>query len=377
MNKDFIGVCQGRVLPPDNLFVPCLAHKMDGKLLFCLYRTCASNGQMQRIRCSHNERERSWIDVYTSIDNERALLMGYKILEYKEIWHYHGGGGKVFRDFILNIVKRKTECSGFPRNCNSDQSKEDYIQNLKKQCSIDLRVDDIRKDPAGPYLNKIMANSVWGKWAPNPSTQSSLTTCGTIREYHEKLLIGRVKRVSLVSKNLMQVEMRCDRSIESENRESNNNRSGLGGRNTIVGAFVTATVRDLMYSRYLSKLKPDQLLYTDTNSVIVYFNKNNPLHVEVPTSDMLGNLKDEYGETFSNHPNWYIHEFMVFGPKMYQLILRDLDSGKVVRWDKTMKGISMKGNMDLLSVKVYLYIEIMLFIFVAFYSMVQRNYTVT
>ena len=63
-----------------------------------------------------------------------------------------------------------------------------------------------------------------------------------------------------MSKNLMQVEMKYDRSIEGEKRESNNNRSGLGGRNTIVGAFVTAAVRDLMYSHYLSKLKPDQLL---------------------------------------------------------------------------------------------------------------------
>ena len=71
----------------------------------------------------------------------------------------------------------------------------------------------------------------------------------------------------------MQVEMKCDRSIDGENREHNNSRSGLGGRNTIVGAFVTAAARDLMYSHYLSKLRPDQLLYTDTDSVIVYFNK--------------------------------------------------------------------------------------------------------
>ena len=130
-------------------------------------------------------------------------------------------------------------------------------------------MNDIRKDPAGRYLNKRMANSVWGKWAQNPSTQSSLTTCGNIREYHEKFLTGRIKRVSLVSKNLIQVEMKCDRSIEGENRESNNNRSILGGTNTIVGAFVMAAVRDLMYSHYLSKLKPDQLLYTVTGSVIV------------------------------------------------------------------------------------------------------------
>ena len=138
---------------------------------------------------------------------------------------------------------------------------------------------DIKKDPAGRYLNKIIANSVWGKWAQNPA------------------------------------------------------------------------VRDLMYSCYLSKLQPDQLLYTDTDNMIVYFNKKNPLHVKLPTSDMLEDLKDEYGEMFADHPNWYIQEFMAFGPKMYQLILRDVNTRKIVRWDKTMKGISMKGNVDLLPMK--------------------------
>ena len=39
----FIGLCQVRVVPPGGLFMPCLAHKMDGKLLFCLCRTCASS----------------------------------------------------------------------------------------------------------------------------------------------------------------------------------------------------------------------------------------------------------------------------------------------------------------------------------------------
>ena len=106
-------------------------------------------------------------------------------------------------------------------------------------------MSDIKKDPAGRYLNKIMANSVWEKWAQNPTAQSGLSTCGTIREYHEKLLTGRVKRTSLILEKLMQVEMKCDRSIEGENRENANNRSGLGCRNTIVGAFVTAAARDL------------------------------------------------------------------------------------------------------------------------------------
>ena len=34
---------------------------------------------------------------------------------------------------------------------------------------------------------------------------------------------------------------------------------------------------------------------------------------------------------------------------MYQLILRGKESGKVVKWAKTMKGISLKGNSDMFS----------------------------
>ena len=112
-------------------------------------------------------------------------------------------------------------------------------------------------------------------------------------------------------------------------RENANNRSGLGRRNTIVGEFVAVDARDLMYSRYLSKLQQDQLLYMDTDSVIFYVDKRNPSHVKLPTSDMLGELKDEYADVLSVNPSWYVYEFMAFCPKMY-VILKDAMSGKIV-----------------------------------------------
>ena len=87
-----------------------------------------------------------------------------------------------------------------------------------------------------------------------------------------------------------------------------------------------------MYFRYLSKLTFDQLLYTDTDSVIMYRDFNRADHVMLPTSDLLDVLKE--------HPTWYVDEVIAFGPKMYHLILRDKISGKVVKWNKTMKGIS-------------------------------------
>ena len=99
-----------------------------------------------------------------------------------------------------------------------------------------------------------------------------------------------------------------------------------------------------MYFRYLSKLTFDQLLYTDTDSVIMYRDFNRADYIMLPMSDLLGDLKDEYEDVLKEHPTWYIDEVMAFGPEMYHLILRDKISGEVVKWNKTMKGISLRGD---------------------------------
>ena len=143
--------------------------------------------------------------------------------------------------------------------------------------------------------------------------------------------------------------MKLDCQIDRENREKENNRGGLGGKNPIIGAFVMAVSRHLIYFCYLSKLKPEQLSYTDTDSVIVYFDEDADGHIDLPMSDLLGDLKDKYGDLLLVNPTWYITELIAFGPKMYQLILHDKNSGEVVKWSKTMKGISLKGNLDMFS----------------------------
>ena len=119
-----------------------------------------------------------------------------------------GGGKKFFKDFILNIVKRKVECSGFPLSCITKDQHEDYVKQLREQSGIETTVNLIRQDAVGCYLNKIMANSIWGKWMQNPLSLQELITCSTIREYHECLFSGQVKRVSIVSDKLLQVEMK-------------------------------------------------------------------------------------------------------------------------------------------------------------------------
>ena len=294
--------------------------------------------------------ERSWIDTYMSIEVTLALVLGYTIMEYKEVWHYPEVGKWLFRDFILNIVRRKIKHSGFPVHCLTDESCSSYVRELEDKCGIKTCVDRIKNDPAGHYFNRIMANSIWGKWTQNLSSQQELKTCNNIKEYHECLFTDQVKHVSLVSTKLLQVEMKRDRNIEGENHERENSRSRLGGKNAIVGAFITSSARDLMYERYLSKLNADdQLLYTNMDSVIVFHDKNNKAHATLRTSDLLGELKDKYGDVLSINPSCYISEFIAFGPKMYQLIFKDRSTGKIVKSLKTMKGISMKSNIGMFS----------------------------
>ena len=145
------------------------------------------------------------------------MKLGYVVLEYKEIWNYPKGGQRLFRDFILNIVCRKIECSGFPISCRTLEQCESYMHELNKKCGIDTSLEVIKNDPAGRYLNKIMANSVWGKWTQNPSSQQELKMCSMIREYHECFFTGQVKHVTLVSDELLQVEMKQNRNIDGEN----------------------------------------------------------------------------------------------------------------------------------------------------------------
>ena len=196
---------------PDNLFILCSAYKLNNNLLFRLCRTCAGTGLIHCKLCNHTVKQHAWIDVYTSINIKCTLSIGYRVLEYREIWHYHRGSQLLFKDFILNIVSRKMECSDFPHSCMDRDDKVTYAADVQRNCSIKLEVANVRKDPAGRTLNKGMANSLWGKWAQNPGGQSGFKTRTTLKEYHDALTMGLVKGVSLVLDSVLQVESDNDR----------------------------------------------------------------------------------------------------------------------------------------------------------------------
>ena len=72
-----------------------------------------------------------------------ALRLGYKVVEYIEMWHYSEGGGNMFEELILNIARRKIECSGFHHWCTTHELKQQYVDGLFEKSYICTNVESI------------------------------------------------------------------------------------------------------------------------------------------------------------------------------------------------------------------------------------------
>ena len=87
----YFGKIKCRVLPPTDLLHPVLpAHFKIGsssKLLFALCNKCAETQQKQEV-CQCSDEERAITGTWDQPELQKALDMGYVILEWIEVWHY-------------------------------------------------------------------------------------------------------------------------------------------------------------------------------------------------------------------------------------------------------------------------------------------------
>lgn len=80
---EFYGLIKCDVLPPSFLFHPVLPYRAQGKLMFPLCRTCAEN--LQETPCEHSEEERMLSGTWCSIEIQKALDMGYRVVRMVEV----------------------------------------------------------------------------------------------------------------------------------------------------------------------------------------------------------------------------------------------------------------------------------------------------
>ena len=120
----YFGLIYSTVLPPRGLFHPVLPYRNQGKLIFPLCKACAD--MCNQDPCIHSERERA-IQVqgtWCSVELERALEKGYRILQMHEVWHFPETSDALFKDYVDTFLKIKQESSGYPKNCTTEEQKQ-------------------------------------------------------------------------------------------------------------------------------------------------------------------------------------------------------------------------------------------------------------
>ncbi|KAG8147241.1 putative DNA polymerase protein, partial [Naja naja] len=272
--KQYFGFAKVKVYPPRGLYFPVLPHKSGEKLMFSLCATCTEKQQVTV--CHHNDEERALTGTWCTVELSVAVEKGYRIAEIYEVWHFERKTKSLFSDYINMHLRQKQEASGYPDWCKTEEDKERYVRDYKKNEGVQLRREHIEYNPAKRQIAKLFLNSLWGKFGQ--STNHLTTT--VVTEPEELFMYLFVPYYEVSS---------CEFVDEAA-----------------VLTFTTAYARLELYS--LLEHLGDRCLYHDTDSVI-FISREGAWSPSL--GDYLGQLTSEIP------PNTSITEFAAAGPKTY------------------------------------------------------------
>ena len=298
---DYFGLAKVSILPPYELFHPVLPVRIGEKLTFPLCGKCVKTEQakplLERSKvCPHSREERVLVGTWCTPEIQKAREVGYELLDVHEVWDFEKSEGGLFADYVDAWLKIKTEASGWPGDCVTEEEKRDYIERFEEREGISLEYDNVKPNPGLKATAKLMLNSFWGKFGQRenlPQIQQCINPDQLYKILDDDTL--EVQNIRFCTDDVLEVVyVNKDECIVPNNRT-----------NVFVAAFTTCWARLKLYS-YLEKLG-DQVLYYDTDSVIYHWKED---QTKIETGDYLGDLKDELGGD-------YIVEFASGGPKNY------------------------------------------------------------
>jgi len=301
--KNYFGIIKARLLPPKGLLHPVLPLKLD-KLIFPLCTKCAIE-RNPKISCNHSESERIIEGTWVSLEFDKALKQGYKLVEYMGIYEYEEKyeydiktkSGGLFAEFVNTNLKNKQMASGWPDHVKTEDEKNAFIDDYFNWEGIVLDKSKIEKNSGMREIAKLILNSLWGYFALNSNKAKFKILTKPIDL--ENLLNDDqfiVHHIDFTDDDFVQVTF------------SQRDEFCFGGLNTnvVIAAFTTAQARLKLYDE-ISKLG-DRILYCDTDSLIFL---EKPGEYRPQLGDFLGMLTNEIKE------NDYITEFCSGGPKCY------------------------------------------------------------
>ena len=301
---NYFGFVKCTVLPPKGVFHPVLPFRCNGKLMFPLCRTCAITLN-QTTDCTHSDKDRQLSGVWVSFELQKAIEKGYQIVAIDEVWHFPDKTDKLFRGYVNTFLKCKQEASGYPGNIKTPSEQEKYVKDYFEKEGIQLDPAKIRVNKAMRSCNKLLLNSLWGRF----SMRSNMASC--------ELIIKPDRFTQLMFSDHYDVRQFCfisDEVAMVQWRYVDGRASRVKDVNVFIGAMTTAYARLMLYD-VLETLE-ERVLYCDTDSIIFTAKSG---EVIPPLGAYLGDLTDELnsGDVCGLPQEDYITEFVSGGPKCY------------------------------------------------------------
>ena len=220
-----------------------------------------------------------------------------------EVWHFENRVTGLFREYINTFLKIKTEASGWPANCVTEEQRAQFIKEFYEREGVKLDPAKMILNPGLRALAKLKLNSLWGRLGMRDDKSKTEFVTDPAR-FNELLLSGKfnVQSFDLLSDEVMGVQFRVQENFDDVNPSTN----------VILAAFTTSLARLHLY-QFMEKLGSN-LLYCDTDSVIF---KHKPGDYMPPTGNYLGALTSEL------KPDQWIVSFCSLGPKCYGWLSND------------------------------------------------------
>lgn len=271
INKYF-GFVECDVTPPNNLLIPLIGGKSNGKFCF---------GLDKMVKC-----------VIPTVELIKSLELGYKIDRVYEIYHFKKTKN-LFKSYIKTFMKLKEENGGFE---GTDSEKIEYCKMWKDKMDIDIEPQNLCSNPGRKANAKLLLNSLWGKFG-----QRQMATDTYIEDPSKWYkLLQREERGEIT----IDAREELGDSLFITYKELKDTKTSLRKTNVAICAMITSNARLRLYD-VIGKLG-QRLLYCDTDSCIYEFDKNkwNPKE-----GDLLGEWEAEFKEP--------MREFVAPAPKTY------------------------------------------------------------
>ena len=280
--------------------------------------TCKEN---RNTKCKHSDPERAILGTWTTLEVNKAIEKGYKLVEIYELEHFEKTSTKIFEKYVNTFMKYKQEASGCKcdrdlckPDCKNDNNCETKIQYLIDNAVYGLDISRVTYNAGLRLIAKICLNSLWGHFGMRDNF--------TQKEYCFNLdqLTNIVFNDKFEDINLMILD---PDTVLTEYSTKEYYKKPNTSVNIYIALYTTAHARLRLYD--LLDILQERVLYMDTDSCIYNDDSTEACKkIESIIGTKLGDLTDEIS---SKHNAKYIKQFVSAGPKDYSM---RLNTGKIV-----------------------------------------------